>query len=97
MRAQTDIGKVITINLQWAQLQAGRLNPIFTSDDNIDYIENAWVIHLHNKLKTMTGRLWCSHIPTGIFLRANDSFLMDAWDTEGFHTHTLQTLNYCRL
>ena len=40
LRSRTEIGKVIIINLQWAQVQAGRVNPIFTSDDRIDYIEN---------------------------------------------------------
>ena len=43
IRARTEIGKVMLINLQWAQVQAGRVNPIFTSDDRIDYIENSWV------------------------------------------------------
>ena len=44
LRAKTDISKVMIINLQWIQVQAGRANPILTSDDRIDYIENKWVI-----------------------------------------------------
>ena len=97
LRARTEIGKVIIINLQWAQVQAGRMNPIFTSDDRIDYIENNWVIHLHHELRSMTGKLLCTDIPSGILLRANDRYLMDAWDEEGLPTQTLTILNYCRL
>ena len=88
---------MLIINLQWDQLQAGRLNPIFTTDNNIEYIENKWVIQLHTELKTMTGKLWCSHIPNRTLLRANDQFLMDAWDAAGLQSSTLQTLNYCRM
>ena len=97
LRASTDIGKVILINLQWAQIQAGRVNPIFTSDDRIDYIENTWVTHLHNELQAMTGKLLITQLHSGTYQRTNDKYLMDAWDEEGLPTALLQILNYCRI
>ena len=97
LRARTEIGKVIIINLQWDQVQAGRVNPIFTSDDRIDYIENNWVIHLHNELKCMAGKILCTDIPSGTLLQTNDSYLMDSWDDEGLPIQTLTILNYFRL
>lgn len=45
----------------------------------------------------MAGKLWCSDIPSGKFLRANDKYIMDEWDDEGLPTHTLQILNNCRI
>ena len=39
----------------------------------------------------------CSDLTSGNFLRANDRYLMDAWDAEGLPTSTLQILNYCRI
>ena len=97
LRANTELGKVILINILWAQIQAGRANPILTSDDCIDYIENKWIIHLHNELKQMAGKLLISNLPSGKYMRANDVYLMDAWDKENLSTDTLQKLNYCRM
>ena len=55
LRAGTDLGQVLLINLRWAQLQAGRQAPLFTSKYNIEYIENVWVIQLHNAIHGMGG------------------------------------------
>ena len=81
----------------WSQVQAGRNNPILTTDDRIDYIENQWIVHLHNELKNMAGKLLIPNIPSGTYMRANDVYLMDAWDAAGFSIATLKKLNYCRM
>ena len=52
--ANKELGKALLINLQWAIAQAGRLQPIFKSDYRINYIENPWLIQLHNSLRYMT-------------------------------------------
>ena len=45
----------------------------------------------------MTGKLLIPTIPSGTYLRANDVYLMDAWDAEGLSLAILQKLNYCRM
>ena len=78
-------------------LQAGRRHAIFTSDDRIDYIENPWVIQLHNELKRMIGKLLLRDITGDQIQRVNDQFLMDIWDQQNLPIATLYKLNLCRL
>ena len=78
-------------------LHAGRRNALFTSDDRIDYIENQWVIHLHNELKRMTGKLLIRGITGEPLYRVNDQFLMDIWDQQNLSIASLYQLNLCRL
>ena len=85
------------INLQWAMVQAGRQNPLFTTDDRIDYIENNWVVHLHKELSRMTGRLAIDGLHSSSYRRINDKFLMDEWDKEGLSINLLRHLNICRM
>lgn len=97
LRHNSDLGKAIMINLQWAMVQAGRQNPLFTTDDRIDYIENSWAIHLHNELSRMTGKLVIDGLHSGSLQRINDKYLMDEWDKEGLDIKLLRHLNLCRL
>ena len=97
LRQNSDLGHAILINLQWAMVQAGRQNPIFTTDDRIDYIENNWVIHLHNELRMMTGKVAIHGLHSGPLHRIHDKYLMDEWDNEGLNMTTLRHLNMCRL
>ena len=69
LRANTDLGRVLLINLRWAQVQAGCREPIFTSNKNIDYIENAWAIQLHKALSDMEGKLLIHQFLLIILLR----------------------------
>ena len=78
-------------------VQAGRRAPIFTSDNRIDYIENSWVIQLHNSLKSMTGKLIIQGITSGRLNKINDRYLMDIWDENNVSLVTLRKLNMCRL
>ena len=50
LRSDTELGKVLLIHLRWAKLQSGRQAPVFTSKDNIEYIENPWVAYYIPKL-----------------------------------------------
>ena len=97
LRHQSDLGKAILINLQWAMVQAGRQNPLFTLDDRIDYIENNWVIHLHNELSRMTGKLVIEGLHSGSLQRINDRYLMDEWDKQGLGIKLLRQLNLFRM
>ena len=78
-------------------VQAGRQYPIFTTDDRIDYIENNWVIHLHNELSMMTGKIVIDGLHSGSLNRIHDKYLMDEWDKEGLSITTIRQLNMCRL
>ena len=97
IRTQTQLGQCAIINLKWAQLQAGRRNIILTSDDTIEYIENRWVIQLHNQLQDMKGKLLLHQMDDSILQRENDAFLMDGFATMKYHTNTMRKLNHCRL
>ena len=79
IRKQKELGKWCLINLQWEMVQAGRKNTIFTSDDRIDYIENSWVIQLHNSLRLMTGKLLLHDLTSSPLFRLHDKYLMDEW------------------
>ena len=97
LRKKTELGKACLINIQWAMLQAGRRNPIFTSDDRIDYIENKWIIHLHNTLRLRKGKLLIQEIKSNPLLREHDQYLMDMWDKRNFKINILYQLNLCRI
>lgn len=45
----------------------------------------------------MTGKILLTNNPSGTYLRANDKYLIDAWDEEGLTLATLQILNYGRI
>ena len=97
LRKNNEIGNCIIINLKWAMLHAGRRNAIFTSDGRIDYIENQRIIHLHNELKRMTGKLLIRGITGQHYSRVNDQFLMDAWDYQNLSIASLYQLNLFHL
>ena len=96
LRTVSTLSRAIILNLQWTQLQSGRQNPLFTTDDRIDYVENQWAVHLHNLLRLMKGKLVLTALNSGRIQREHDYFLMDMFDTH-YSQSSLKKLNYCRL
>ena len=79
IRTQKQLGQCIIINLKWTKLQAGRRNVILTSEDTIEYIENIWVIQLHNQLQDMKGKPLLHQMEDSILQREIDVLLMDGF------------------
>ena len=95
LRTQSELGKVLPINFQWAMIQIGKRALVFTTTNNISYIENAWVVQLHEELANMSGKLLLTDIKSRVLQRNNDEFLMDMFIRQYMNTSTLCQLNYC--
>ena len=61
------------------------------------YIENSWVIQLHQALHEMGGKLLLHQFSSGILQRVNDQFIMDAIPINKIFLPTIRRINYCRL
>ena len=97
LRTHSDIGKVLLINLRWVMLQMGQRAPPFTTSNNIAYIESKWVIHLHEELVEMSGKLLITDLNGGVLQRNRDEFLMDIFTSTYKNVTMLAHLNYCRM
>ena len=67
------------------------------SNQNIDYVENIWVIQLHKALSDMGGKLLIQQLDSGILQRINDKYIMDAIVMRNFSLSSLRRINYCRI
>jgi hypothetical protein len=64
IRAQSDLGKTLIININYIQLLSGLAAPILLSRDDIRYIPNNWILHIRTFLIEINATLdihglWC--------------------------------------
>jgi hypothetical protein len=57
LRANTQLGQAININVSYLQLLAGFEDPILTSRDPIPYIPHNWLLQLRDFLSEINARL----------------------------------------
>ena len=50
LRQDTNLGKLIRINIETVQLLSGSSVPIFHMKEHLNYIEDAWIVSLHHSL-----------------------------------------------
>ena len=96
---ESETGKMIRIELQWCQVQAGTATHLLTdTSPSIDYIETCWIMSIRDFLRTYNLRLDFSTAVLPVLQCARDEFIMDALRVRGQCTAIeLQHLNACRL
>jgi hypothetical protein len=99
IRQDSETGRLIRIELQWCQVQAGTGTHLLGDPkDPIDYIETCWVMLIRDFLRTYGLRIEFTRTPIQAIQCENDEFLMDALRVRGCCTATeLQRLNACRM
>ena len=92
-------GKMIRIEMDWCQVQAGIGTNLLTKVDNpIDYIEDCWVMGLRDFLSTYQFSLEFTKSSLPSLQSEGDQYLMEAFSTSQEYTATqLQQLNACRM
>ena len=99
IRQDSEVGRMIRIELQWCQVQAGTANHLLGNPvDPIDYIETCWIMSIRDFLRTYDLRVDFSAAPLPTIQCEHDEFLMDALRERGQCTASeLQRLNACRM
>jgi hypothetical protein len=55
--AQSDLGKIFTININYLQLLSGCGNPVLTTSNPLCYIKHNWLTHLRDYLIEINARI----------------------------------------
>ena len=96
LKRDDDVGKLIKINIETTQLLAGVGTPVLELNTCIKYLEDSWIMTLHNHLintgmHLVTQDTWVPNIQ-----RVNDNIIMDM--VQGyFSPNELRFINQCRL
>jgi hypothetical protein len=97
IQAESDIGSLLVININWLQLVIGRQQQFFADKRDINYIPTNWLLHVkeflnRNKLSITSDLFW---IPSTC--RANDINLMEAAWNYTKNKNKLRHINNWRL
>jgi hypothetical protein len=99
IRQNSDTSKMMLIELQWCQVQAGTSKKLLAEPkDDIDYIETCWIMCIRDFLRTYGLRINLSTHEEPVAQLLQDEFLMDAIRERGDCTATqMQQINACRM
>jgi hypothetical protein len=99
IRAFTQLGSTILIQLNWAQLVSGRSTPILEiPSEVIPHLENEqWLITLRRFLALSHITMHISDIATPIGKRVNDQILMDVAAGSTWSPNETKQINKCRI
>ena len=97
LRQDTNLGKLIRINIETVQLLSGSSVPIFQMKEHLNYIEDGWIVSLHHSLveSGVQLKLLDGWLPKK--QRKHDLFVMEAAIKMGFSEKELKGINLCRL
>jgi len=98
LRQDSETGRMMKIELQWCQIQAGTSDHLLSAPDSaIDYIENCFIMNLRDFCRTYKLRLDFTENLQQTKQCQGDVFLMDAFRRDGHSAGDLQKLNACRM
>ena len=99
LRQNSETSKMMTIELQWCQVQAGTSDHLLESPSTeIDYIETCWIMAIRDFLRTYELRMQFSSSSLPSLQCDDDEFIMDALRLRGqCSALELQRLNACRM
>jgi hypothetical protein len=99
LRAFTQLGSTIMIQLNWAQLVAGRSKPILESpSETLPQLDSElWIQTLRQFLALSKITLHIKDIDTPYVKRVNDKILMDLTTNNQWSKQEIQHINKCRL
>ncbi len=98
IRAATEIGSLLLITLQWAQLQSGIGQPILQWTGPLPYLESSWLRHIRDGLWQISGAIYIPNLRVEPLQRKNDAYIMEALlQDQSLTQMQLHSLNCCRL
>jgi hypothetical protein len=99
IRQDSETGRLMRIELQWCQVQAGTAKHLLGEPNNlINYIETCWIMGIRDFLRTYGPRINFTTTPIPEVQCVHDEFIMDAMRESGGCSATeLQQLNACRM
>ena len=97
IRSQTELGKSMMVNINYIQLISGRSEHFMESNDNIDYVDSNWILHLRKFMLEINAKIEIRNLWTINKLRENDVILMNAFGKLNVNTNELRLINRWRL
>ena len=77
LRANTQIGHLLLIILQWAQLQSGIGQSILQWTKPLPYLESTWLSHIQEDLWQISGTRYIPQLLIEPLQRENDAYIME--------------------
>ena len=97
VRANTTLGRIMMLNLDWTQLYSGRGTPVLQSKDEISYIPDNWFIHFREFLLSVSGAIKIPNAWYPVRERVGDAVLMDEFQKIGLLPAQLRLVNNWRI
>jgi hypothetical protein len=97
LRAESELGTSIIININYIQLLAGISKPIFESKTDISYVPMNWLLHIRAFLTEINTTLEIQDLWLPKKQRQHDQFIMEAFITSKATKAELTILNNWRL
>jgi hypothetical protein len=97
LKAESELGTSIIININYLQLLAGTSKPIMESNINLSYIPMNWILHLRTFFIEINGILEIQDLWLPKLQRQNDIFIMEAFIQAKVSKAELTILNNWRL
>ncbi len=101
IRYGTSIGKLMTFNVNWAQLISGQREQLWMKPEiDLTYLKEfdcIWIERIQKALRESGTQLWIERAWKPKRQRVNDQFLMEAFCEAEYKTHELAHLNRCRI
>lgn len=97
IRRQSGLGKLILININWLQLHAGILEPIFHNTIPLPYLKQNWLLHMREFLWSTKSRIVIPEQWTPTLRRQNDCTIMEKLSALSVGTDVLRIVNNWRL
>ena len=77
IRANTELGQLILININWLQLEGGRSIQLFQDHYRMEYIKDNWLTHIQQYMQQCNLQLKSSKFWTPKMHRLNDAIIME--------------------
>lgn len=98
IRADTDLGKTMTINLNWLQLTSGISAPLLETVTDVSYVPDNWFLSIRQFLISIHGKISIPSLWRPIVERKQDCILMDLFiQKSGLDRRHLRLVNNWRL
>ena len=97
IQAQTELGKLFVININWLQLVSGREQQLFQSYGSISYVRQNWLLHLKGYMEECSLTMKSKHFWVPKLRRQNDVILMDVAIQYTANVYQLKIINNWRI
>ena len=97
IRAQTELGKLLVLNLNWLQILVGRGKQLFSDNYEVCFVPDNWLFNVKRymqecKITIISEKFW---VPT--LARQHDRFLMEAASDGTYTNYEMRIIHNWRL